>query len=143
MLRRSLVLLVLALSSGLLGCGGSSGSPVHPIKGTITVDGSPVEGIQVRFTSKEYLDEGIKDYINESYTDAQGNLQITTHKLGDGLRAGEYSLTFAYGTMNMLSRQYDGDKFKGKYADPAKSTIKLKVGPGEQNDFGTVNLTTK
>lgn len=139
-------MLCVALASVTLsGCGSNKKKrTAFPIKGTVTVDGAPVPMIQVNFVSQEFMEAKVYEPLATGYTDDQGAVSITTNKYNDGIPAGEYTLTFVFGEMNLLAGRYEGqDKFKGKYSNAAKSTFKLTVGPNESNDFGAVNLTTK
>ena len=81
--------------------------------------------------------------VSAAFTDEEGNFKISTFEAGDGVPVGDYVLTFAWGKMNLLTMQYSGDKFNGKYADPKTSTHKFTVKEGVPTDLGTIELTTK
>lgn len=127
----------------LVGCNGKKGPAVYPLKGTVIVDGKPTPMIEVSFISKLRTDNLNFEADIKGYTDDQGAVSVVTEG-GMGIPAGEYTLTFIYADMNLLSGRYEGkDRFNGKYSDGSKSTFKIKVGPSESNDIGTINLSTK
>ena len=50
-------------------------------------------------------------------------------------------MTFMWGQLNMLNMQYGGpDKLKERYADPKKSTYRIKVQNGTPTDMARVEL---
>lgn len=115
-----------------------------PAKGTVTVDGMPPgSGIQIQCHPAGAPDAE-HPTVSSTETDAEGKFAISTYESGDGLPAGDYTLTFTWQEFNVISRDYSGeDKLNGRYSDPATSTIKLTVKEGEENDLGVVALTTK
>lgn len=128
-----------------LGCGGEQPfrKSTSPATGKITVDGKPPgSGIQIQCHPAAGLDAE-HPTISSTECDAEGNFAISTYTAGDGLPAGEYTLTFTWQEFNVISRSYAGeDKLNGRYSDPATSQIKLSVKEGEKNDMGTIELTT-
>jgi 5-hydroxyisourate hydrolase-like protein (transthyretin family) len=138
-----IALSLLALNS--VGCGGgnSNEKQVFAIKGTVTVDGKPVEQIQVALHDKAGLDNKQPTYP-QGFTDAQGNIRISTYADGDGAPAGEYNVTFTWQEYNLMSRGFSGpDKLNKKYSDPKTASFSVTLGPGKPNDMGKVELTTK
>lgn len=128
------------------GCGGSEPpfrKATSPAKGTLTVDGLPPgSGIQVQCHPVGAPDTE-HPTVSATETDAAGKFSISTYESGDGLPAGEYTLTFTWQEFNVMSRSYSGeDKLNGRYSDPNSSQIKLTVKEGEENDMGVVALTT-
>jgi hypothetical protein len=114
----------------------------YPVTGTVLVDRQPVDQIAIRCISVAGIDQ--KDPTESAtFTDAEGKFKISTYKSGDGVPVGSYVLTFQWGQWNLISRQYGGDKFNGKYADTKTSTIKFDVKEGQPTDLGTIELTTK
>lgn len=67
----------------LSGCGGTG---LHPVTGTVTLDGKPIEGLMVGFAPVE---EGIS---GAGRTDAVGKYVITSAQ-GRGLPPGEYNVS--------------------------------------------------
>jgi len=131
----------------LVGCGGEAPpfrKATSPAKGKLTVDGTaPGSGIQIQCHPTAGPD-ATHPTVSAIESDADGNFSISTYQAGDGLPAGDYTLTFTWQEFNVMSRSYSGkDKLNGRYADPKTSPIKLSVKDGEENDMGTVALTTK
>jgi hypothetical protein len=117
--------------------------PVDPVTGTVLVDGTPQEGIQVTLHDDAGPDPSKPTY-STGYTDASGKLVISTYATGDGAPAGNYHPTFLWGQVNPISMSYGGpDKLKGRYSDASKSDIVLQVSERGPNDLGVVELTTK
>ena len=127
------------------GCGGgnSNEKQVFEIKGTVMVDGKPVDQIQVALHDKAGLDSKQPTYP-QGFTDESGKIRISTYADGDGAPAGEYNVTFSWQEFDLMSRSYAGpDKLNTKYSDPKTTTFSLSLGAGKPNDMGTVELTTK
>lgn len=129
-----------------LGCGpkrNANEKQVFKIKGTVTVDGKPVPEIQVALHDKAGPDNKQPTYP-QGFTDADGNIQISTYAQGDGAPAGDYNVTFSWQVLNVMSRSYSGpDKLNKKYSDPKTTPFSLTLGEGKPNDLGPVELTTK
>ncbi len=127
-------------------CGACSKEPerkaTFPVTGVIKVDGQIVADLAVRCHDTKGIDKA-DPTESAAKTDAEGKFQISTYKSGDGMPVGDYVLTFAWGEINLISMQYSGDKFNGKYADPATSPHKFTVKEGVPTDLGTIELTTK
>jgi len=145
MTRISRYLLWLIAVTVLSACG-ESDKPFHkatfPVTGQIYVDGRPATSpIAVRCVNVGEVD---KEHPTSSatYSDTDGKFEIATYEKGDGVPVGEYVLTFQWGEMNIMSRTYSGDKFKGRYRDPKKSKVRFKVEEGKPTDLGRIDLTT-
>lgn len=127
-------------------CGACSKAPerkaTFPVTGIIKVDGQPVMDLAVRCHDTKGIDK-TDPTESAARTDAEGKFQISTYKTGDGVPVGDYVLTFTWGEVNLISMQYSGDKFNGKYADAATSPHKFSVKEGVPTDLGTIELTTK
>ena len=134
------------LLTASLGCGGDEPyrKVTSPVKGQVTVDGeAPGSGIQIQCHPAAGPDAE-HPTASSTETDAEGVFAISTYTSGDGIPAGDYALTFTWQEYNVISRSYGGkDKLNGRYNDPATTTIKISVKDGEENDMGTVALTTK
>lgn len=79
--------LIVAVGFALLvGCG-PSGPAMVPVSGTVTLDGTPVEGASVM------LAPTATGRPAQGTTDAAGKFQLTTDKPGDGAVEGEYEVT--------------------------------------------------
>ncbi len=121
----------------------SNEKQVFKIKGTVTVDGTPTPGIQIALHDKAGLDKQ-QPTFPQGFTDDNGNIRISTYEDGDGAPAGDYNVTFALQEFNLVARAYAGpDKLNKKYSDPKKTPFSVTLGPGQPNDLGKVELTTK
>lgn len=115
--------------------------PTFPVTGKVMVDGKPVA--MIRVVAHDAAEPPRPFNEPKGFTKDDGSFSLTTFRDGDGVPAGEYNLTFQYGTMAMvMGRQYQGDKFKGKYMKAAESKFKLTVTEGQPTDLGTIELTT-
>jgi hypothetical protein len=134
--------LVIAVSVSLCSCGpkGPARQKTFRVTGKVTVDGKPVAHLRVFANPK---DKGDPKYpiLPQAATQEDGSFQLYSYEPGDGVPSGEYAMTFTW--QELRGFIYDGpDKLKNRYADPAKSTIKLTVEKGPA-DLGTIALTTK
>lgn len=140
-MQRWMVILVVGLV-----CGACSKAPerkaTFPVTGVVKVDGQIVMDLAVRCHDTKGIDKAEPTY-SAARTDAEGKFKISTYQSGDGVPVGDYVLTFTWGEVNLISMQYSGDKFKGKYDDPKTSTHKFSVKEGVPTDLGTIELTTK
>lgn len=129
----------------LVGCGGGNEGrkTTYRISGTVQVDGKPANYLAVRAHPVAGVDKGDPTY-SSAFTDEEGKFVLSTYESGDGIPEGQYTLTFNWGEMNLLSMSYGGpDKLKERYDDPAKSEFKITVGPDQPEDIGVIELTTK
>jgi hypothetical protein len=80
--------IVLLLSSCVLGCGGSDAPPLYEAGGVVTYKGEPVKNATVSFTAAE----GTKAPLAEALTDEKGQYRLRTR--GEpGAAAGSYVVT--------------------------------------------------
>lgn len=114
-----------------------------PITGKLTIDGNPVGNVAVKANpvGKELSAANVS---SSTFTDAEGNFEISTYESGDGVPEGDYTLTFMWGSRSLMTGRYEGpDKLNERYLDPEASEFKVSVKPGEEIDLGTIELTTK
>ena len=83
-LKYNKALAALALLAAL-GCGQNN---MVPVKGTVTLDGQPIEGALVKFIPKP----GAASHEATAVTDASGNFSLGTLKDGDGAWRGVYKV---------------------------------------------------
>jgi hypothetical protein len=115
----------------------------YPVTGEVYVDGQPVEGLYVQLHPVAGVDT-TNPTFSGAMTDKDGKFAISTYEEGDGVPAGEYTLTFMWGQLNLFSMQYGGpDKLNNKYNDPKTSSFRVSVANGEPTDLGRIELTTK
>jgi uncharacterized protein DUF6795 len=152
MLRFSLcVLACVALVVGLAGCGTTSDIGAASVSGTVTYNGSPVEGATVSFVPTD--DAG---KMAAGTTDAQGKFTLTTVQAGDGAVPGAYQVAVskieggaAAGETQTEEEAYAQafpgsspekapevkDLLPAKYKDASKSGLTATVESGGGNDF--------
>ena len=143
--------LKLLLSAFLVGCGGSSAPPsknppVYKAGGTVTLNGTPVEGASVRFMRGDGKAGG------SATTDAQGKFVLSTYAAGDGVAAGDYMVGItkfdlskvdrgvgAPGDANYRPPAADSPPPKNllptKYAEPTPMGLSASVKAEGTNDF--------
>jgi hypothetical protein len=114
------------------------------VTGKVTIDGAaPDPPAQVECVATGGMDP---KHATFSWCDTKpdGSFEISTYEQGDGIPAGDYSLTFKWQPFNVMSRGYGADKFKGKYAKPENSKIKFTIADGDKPaDLGTIELSNK
>lgn len=103
-----------------------------PVKGSVTLNGSPVPGATVTFLAP-------KDGRSASaVTDAQGRYALTTFRRGDGALPGDYNvivMKFEVVTGEPTGKKYvpvqenpePKNQLPGRYARPGKSGLKATV----------------
>ena len=72
-----------------LGCGGPAEEPTYQVTGTVTMNGSPIEGAVVSFSPAS------GGAAATGVTDASGKYSLSTRSQGDGAVAGKYKVTIA------------------------------------------------
>jgi hypothetical protein len=111
---------------------------VVAIKGVVSVDGSPAAGINLFL----YRLSDTAHPVMECRTDQDGKYCWTTYTSCDGLEPGVYLLGFTH--IPKPKRNDTGvDLFKGKYKDPKKNKIELKVEAGVPQEAANYDLVTK
>lgn len=128
----------------IVGCGNPRNEkPVYQLLGKILVDGQPKDQVQIVLHDVAGVDKSSPTYP-QGFSQADGSIRLSTYADGDGAPEGEYKVTFKLQEYNLLSRSFSGpDMLKDKYADPKKTPFTVKIGSGQPNDMGTVELTTK
>ena len=127
----------------LTGMLGAAPSEVVPTGGAVTVDGGPAEGVCV-LLHKADLKLPLEE-VPVVKTDAEGKFSFTTYKAADGLPPGDYVLTFLWQHHRIAKgNKFSGDdKLNGRYSDPQKSGIALKVVSGVPQQELKFELTSK
>ncbi|MCA9190507.1 MAG: hypothetical protein KDB03_02045 [Planctomycetales bacterium] len=134
------LLLVLVLIG--VGCSGRDPNRKEtvPVIGVITVDGKPAESVQITFHPEGGMDQ-TQPTETRAMSAADGKFAATTYELGDGATLGKFKLTFKLPKLNSISMTFDGDAFKGRYANPEKSQHSIEVVSGMPIDLGTIELS--
>jgi len=110
-----------------------------PVFGIVQVDGQATEMVEVNCHPEG--DTSKIKYTVTSMTDKDGKFTLGTYEGGDGLPEGIYTLSFKWIETGFAPK----DKFRGAYADPAKSEHKvtIKGDKGEKIDLGIIELKSK
>lgn len=123
-------LLVGFVLSVLAGCGGDSVS-LGEVTGIVTVDGQPVEGLEVRFNP-----EGDSAGTSLGYTKTDGSYQIFYGGGGNGAVVGSHTVT-------VTAAETDGEgapvQIPAKYNDQTELKFDVQAG---KNTFN-IEITTK
>jgi hypothetical protein len=128
---------VLVLAMGIVlcsGCGKKADGRLksYPVHGTVTVDGKPTGGIYVFLNpASQPATHGI---FPNAITNGAGEYWISTYDAEDGAPLGEYVVTAKWPRGEGLQVHSESpDRLKGRYADPAKSAIKVTVKEARKN----------
>ena len=116
-----------------------------PVIGKVTVDGQePGGSIQIKCFNKGETDQE-HPTVSGGFTKKDGSFELSTYTTGDGLPVGDYTLTFVWKKLDLMTRSYGGpDKLKKRYDDPKKSKIEVSVKESEAPiDMGVIELKTK
>jgi hypothetical protein len=139
----------------LAGCGGPATDPnrpeTAPVTGTVTYNGSPVEGATVTFATSSREGRGAV-----GRTDQAGKFTLMTFAPGDGAIPGTYQVTISKTTTEGGVTEEEANEYLArgetppaptvkhelpeKYSSPQASGLTAEVKPGEENDF-TFDLT--
>ena len=127
---RAFVVLVCA---AMVGCGsGSISAPrTAPVSGTVLVKGKAAAGVKVTFHPQ--FDMGSVKFTPNGETGKDGRFTLSTAAGGDGAPPGDYAVTFELlrGGTDKAGLDIEVDAWKGKYADPAKSSWKVTIKDGD------------
>jgi hypothetical protein len=127
------------------GCGGEAddGPPVHPVSGTIFVDGAPAAGAEVVFHPLARPPAGSP--TPTAVVGAEGKFRPSTRLAHDGAPAGDYALTVVYPAPAKLADDDGGggtDRLKGRYGTPARTPLKATIKPGD-NVLDPIEIDTR
>lgn len=118
-----------------VGCG-ESGPKLHPVRGTVTVNGKPAPFVRVQFRhANQELPGNLKSPVG--MTDASGAFELSTSGDRDGAFEGDYTVTFEWLSGNDLGAY---DRFGGRFAKPDASARKVRVEP-KSNELPPFDLT--
>lgn len=144
----------------LVGCGGSEGPAIAPVKGIVTFNGKPLEGAEVTFRVKDSA------RFSVGLTNDKGEYRLTTLNTDDGALVGENLISIRQISKDSIGASgaspedmqsgkskaaaggisqpwKNADKIRGasgavippKYGNAEKSGLKRTVVLGEKNDF--------
>lgn len=120
----------LVLVAALAACSAcSDGKPaLVPVSGKLLVGGQPAENALLIFHPSATTADTVRPTARVA---ADGSFKVTTFEPGDGAVAGSYVVTVEWRAAP--TNPFDGggpDKLQGKYNDPQKSTLQVKVENG-------------
>ena len=137
-MKKSGYFLLLVLCCTVFGCGEKPKlSGLFPVKGKLTLNGSPVEGAMVTLVPKSFSGDARSA---RGTTDAKGEFTVSTLDPNDGALPGEYSIT-------VTKMEYDGPVPTEAELDAARDagrqiSIKTKNAfPAKYAKSGTSGLT--
>lgn len=114
------------------GCGpGDSGPAVHPVSGSVFVDGRPAPGVEIVFHPDRPTSDPANTAIAVSAPD--GRFQPSTRLANDGLPAGDYQITATWREVKVVGgEEIQGvDRLHGRYGDPRTSTLRATIREGD------------
>jgi hypothetical protein len=133
--RKSLAAVVVLIFGG---CTGAEGPDTVAVTGTVTVNGSPLEGASVTF----HPIEGSENVLaSQAVTDAAGRFRLATHVGGgrfkDGIVPGKYSVVVTKLDTAAISSTLAPPKnlLPEKYDSPTTSGLSAEVSADKENDF--------
>jgi len=122
--------------TAVFGCGSRNPATV-PVTGTVTFNGTPVEGANVSFFGQQGRPAA-------GVSDGQGRFRLMTFAPGDGALPGEYEVvvTKTEAPSEDPNRPYPPVRslLPERYGNRASSGLRASVRPDEKNDF-TFELT--
>lgn len=113
----------------------SSSEALHPVEGTVLLNGEPLGGAVVAFHPEGNADVRVEYPIGSTKLD--GTFTLTTGQK-PGARAGKYLVTIMCpvsaktkgGGMSMASQFDTEDRLSGAYSDLSKSQLRAEIKPG-------------
>jgi len=132
----------------LVGCGGPSRPPTFPVRGLITSEGQPLEGVTVAFRPR---DPSNGQRPANGKTGPDGRYELSTFTAGDGAMAGEFGVTLLKFPPVVADDSQSGDGeyvppegplppppanvLPKRYADPKTSGMAAEVKAAGENTF--------
>lgn len=141
-----LVLGLMAVA-GIAGCGESPKDlptvPIHPVKGTVTLDGKPIAGARVSLQLLQGSKPG--DINPNAVTDEAGGFQMSTYAPLDGAPEGAYAVMVSWPVVINASGsdpEFGKERLPARYQVPEKSGLVLTVSEDLQ-DAVMLELSSK
>jgi hypothetical protein len=126
----------------LSGCGGGDQVPVYPVAGKVSFGKVVPAGAQIVLHPEGHKLPG--DAIPVGTIAADGSFKVGTYGTDDGAPAGEYKATVQW--FKVVSGPGGSgpgpNVLPAKYADPAKSPIRIAVAEGA-NDLAPIDIAKK
>lgn len=109
------------------------------VKGVVNIDGSPAAGVNLFL----YRADNPRTLVKECRTDETGKYCWATYEACDGLEPGAYVLGFTHIPKPKKKDGSGDDLLQGKYLDPTRNQIELKVEKGTPQENANYDLVTK
>lgn len=139
---RATALYLLCLIVGA-GCGGEEVAgrlPVHPVSGTVSVDGKATGGVLVVLHPAAGSPAAKEGVVPSATTKEDGTFQLSSYGQDDGAPLGEYAVTIQWNQISAKATKgkpampagfaRPSDQFRGKYNDPSKSPWQVTITEG-------------
>ena len=107
--------------------------PVHPTKGIVLFDGSPVPGARVALNQFDAKGEKVSQ-VADGFTEGDGRFVLSTYKAWDGAPVGEFVVTVVNREVYYDDRGQPGvNRLPTRYASAKTSDLKasIKLGRNE------------
>jgi hypothetical protein len=125
--------LVGAIAVLMSACSSTSGPPkkvCYPVKGQVFVGAKPAEGAMVILHPQDGPTEEWASGYPRAQVQSDGSFELETYGDKDGAPAGNYKVLVTW-TGGLNSEETEDtqmvDRLKGRYSDPARSTLQAKV----------------
>jgi hypothetical protein len=138
LLRRTCWALVALIAGAAASCSSKERHVnTYPVKGKLLWKGQPAAGAIVRLVPVGEKDPAALTPTGRVGLD--GEFTLTTFEANDGAPAGDYRFTFSWPSGRGNAPNALQDRFKGRFANPEKSNIKLTVKAAD-NVFDPIDL---
>lgn len=129
----------------LAGCGGGGENrkACFPVSGELFVGGQPAAGAQVvLFPKQNAVAAEWEKGFPRGWVDATGGFRIGTYETDDGAPPGEYAavVTWPNESNEEEADSAERDRLRGRYADPAKSSLAVVVAEQSEQRLERWNL---
>jgi hypothetical protein len=111
--------------------------PTYQVRGRVSFGGQPATGAEVLLWALD--DAKLYGVCPHATVQSDGTFQITTYKTGDGAPPGKYALTLTWPTPPARGMDDGPDRFRGRYADPARPLVRLEIATVNV-ELETINL---
>jgi hypothetical protein len=103
---------------------------VHPAHGKVLVNGEPAEGALIALHPADGRKVDESGTIPSGHVGADGGFTLSTYTPDDGAPVGDYVVSIIW-FPNPTATPPGPDRLAGKFADPAKSDLKVTIHEGE------------
>jgi len=139
---------LLGLAFTVDGCGWTENNrfAVHPVSGSVSVDGMMESGVRLAFHPQD--EELISSHIfPRATTNASGSFRLSTYAVDDGVPAGEYLVTASWCPTDSSDPEDthpdDGpaakERLAEEFTDPETTPLRVKIHAGS-NQIGPLEI---